>query len=155
MERTANLWDPQSTSKALHTTTLRLLQPDPSAPSLMTAAQYLHHKTSLGNDHNKTLIHRSFLRRYQVSQRTLELRLPAGRLSKMTCASHPSHQRVALQPPQPQQTGLPSMSRTPPPRSSPGGDGRSDPMSLGNIMERRPDTEIDRSMLGRLDRKGQ
>ena len=58
-----------------------------------------------------------------------------------------------LQPPQ--QTGLPSMSRTPPPRSSPGGEGRSDPMSLGNIMERRPDTEIDRSMLGRLDRKGQ
>jgi hypothetical protein len=46
------------------------------------------------------------------------------------------------------------MSRTPPPRSSPG-EGRADPMSLGNIMERRPDTEIDRSMLGRLDRKGQ
>jgi hypothetical protein len=59
-----------------------------------------------------------------------------------------------LQPPQ--QSGLPSMSRTPPPRSSPGGDGRAaDPMSLGSIMERRPDTEIDRSMLGRLDRKGQ
>jgi hypothetical protein len=57
-----------------------------------------------------------------------------------------------LQPPQ--QSGLPSMSRTPPPRSSPG-EGRSDPMSLGNIMERRPDTEIDRNMLGRLDRKGQ
>ena len=57
-----------------------------------------------------------------------------------------------LQPPQ--QSGLPSMSRTPPPRSSPG-EGRADPMSLGNIMERRPDTEIDRSMLGRLDRKGQ
>jgi hypothetical protein len=46
------------------------------------------------------------------------------------------------------------MSRTPPPRSSPS-EGRSDPMSLGNIMERRPDTEIDRNMLGRLDRKGQ
>jgi hypothetical protein len=57
-----------------------------------------------------------------------------------------------LQPPQ--QSGLPSMSRTPPPRTSPG-EGRSDPMSLGNIMERRPDTEIDRNMLGRLDRKGQ
>ncbi|KAH8811390.1 hypothetical protein F5884DRAFT_854740 [Xylogone sp. PMI_703] len=54
-----------------------------------------------------------------------------------------------LQPPS--QPGLPSMSRTPPPRSSPGD--RSDPMSLGSIMERRPDTEIDRSMLGRLDRK--
>jgi len=53
----------------------------------------------------------------------------------------------------PQQAGLPSMSRTPPPRSSPA-EGRSDPMSLGSIMERRPDTEIDRSMLGRLDRKG-
>ncbi|KAM3075268.1 hypothetical protein ACMFMG_007288 [Clarireedia jacksonii] len=55
-----------------------------------------------------------------------------------------------LQPPS--QGGLPSLSRTPPPRSSPG-EGRADPMSLGNIMERRPDTEIDRSMLGRLDRK--
>ncbi|RDL40993.1 Uncharacterized protein BP5553_00972 [Venustampulla echinocandica] len=54
-----------------------------------------------------------------------------------------------LQPP----GGLPSMSRTPPPRTSPG-EGRADPMSLGNIMERRPDTEIDRSMLGRLDRRG-
>ncbi|KAK6581275.1 hypothetical protein PZA11_005966 [Diplocarpon coronariae] len=53
------------------------------------------------------------------------------------------------------QPGLPSMSRTPPTRSSPqrGEGGRSDPMSLGNIMERRPDTEIDRGMLGRLDRK--
>ncbi|TVY35654.1 putative transcriptional regulatory protein C2H10.01 [Lachnellula cervina] len=59
-----------------------------------------------------------------------------------------------LQPPH-QQQGLPSMSRTPPPRNSPGGEGRSDPMSIGNIMERRPDTQIDRSMLGRLDRKGQ
>ncbi|KAE8443984.1 hypothetical protein EG329_001208 [Mollisiaceae sp. DMI_Dod_QoI] len=57
-----------------------------------------------------------------------------------------------LQPPQ--QSGLPSMSRTPPPRSSPG-EGRTDPMSLGNIMESRPNTEIDRNMLGRLDRKGQ
>jgi len=117
MERTANLWDPQSTSKALHTTTLRLLQPDPSAPSLMTAAQYLHHKTSLGNDHNKTLIHRSFLRRYQVSQRTLELRLPAGRLSKMTCASHPSHQRVALR--LQQLITRPVLRRLPTPTSSP------------------------------------
>jgi hypothetical protein len=57
---------------------------------------------------------------------------------------------------QPPQSGLPIMSRTPPPRSSPGGDGgRSDPMSLGNIMERRPDTQIDRNMLGRLDRPRQ
>jgi hypothetical protein len=56
-----------------------------------------------------------------------------------------------LQPPQ--QSGLPSMTRTPPPRSSPG-EGRADPMSLGNIMDRGPQTEIDRSMLGRLDRKG-
>jgi hypothetical protein len=55
---------------------------------------------------------------------------------------------------QPPQSGLPPMSRTPPPRSSPGEGSRADPMSLGNIMERRPDTEIDRSMLGRLDRKG-
>jgi hypothetical protein len=47
--------------------------------------------------------------------------------------------------------GLPSMSRTPPLRSSPGD--RSDPMALGNIMERRPETEIDRNMLGRLGRK--
>lgn len=54
-----------------------------------------------------------------------------------------------LQPPQ--QSG-PSMSRTPPPRASPA-ENRGDPMSLGSIMERRPDTEIDRSMLGRLDRK--
>lgn len=52
----------------------------------------------------------------------------------------------------PLQSGLPSMSRTPPPRSSPA-EGRADPMSLGNIMERRPDSGIDRSMLGRLDRK--
>jgi hypothetical protein len=28
-------------------------------------------------------------------------------------------------------------------------------MSLGSIMERRPGTEIDKRMLGRLDRKGQ
>ncbi|KAG9239499.1 hypothetical protein BJ875DRAFT_147884 [Amylocarpus encephaloides] len=49
--------------------------------------------------------------------------------------------------------GLPSMSLTPPPRNS-SGEGRSDPMSLGNIMERRaPESEIDRSMLGRLGRK--
>jgi hypothetical protein len=55
-----------------------------------------------------------------------------------------------------QSSNLPSMSRTPPPRTSPGGDSsRGDPMSLGNIMDsRRPtDTEIDRGMLGRLDRK--
>lgn len=56
---------------------------------------------------------------------------------------------------QPPSTSLPIMSRTPPPRSSPGEGGRSDPMSLGNIMERRPDTQIDRSMLGRLDRSRQ
>ncbi|KAH8654429.1 hypothetical protein BGZ60DRAFT_153967 [Tricladium varicosporioides] len=58
-----------------------------------------------------------------------------------------------LQPPH-VQSNLPSLSRTPPPRASPG-EGRSDPMSLGNIMERRPDTEIDRNMLGKLDRRGQ
>lgn len=57
-----------------------------------------------------------------------------------------------LQPPH--QSGLPAMSRTPPPRSSPG-EGRTDPMSLGNIMESRPNTEIDRNMLGRLDGKSQ
>ncbi|KAI1004390.1 hypothetical protein K3495_g3826 [Podosphaera aphanis] len=53
-----------------------------------------------------------------------------------------------------QKSSLPYMSRTPPSRSSPG-EGRVDPMSIGNIMERRPDIEIDRSMLGRLDRKAQ
>jgi hypothetical protein len=53
----------------------------------------------------------------------------------------------------PPQEALPSMSRTPPPRSSPGE--RSDPMALGNIMEKRPEMDIDRNMLGRLDRKGQ
>lgn len=58
-----------------------------------------------------------------------------------------------LQPPQ-TQSNLPSMSRTPPPRTSPGGESRGDPMSLGNIMDSRRDTEIDRGMLGRLDRKG-
>ncbi len=55
-----------------------------------------------------------------------------------------------LRPPQDQ--GLPSMSRTPPPRSSPGD--RTDPMALNNIMEKRPDTNIDKNMLSRLDRKG-
>jgi hypothetical protein len=58
-----------------------------------------------------------------------------------------------LQPPQ-QQQGLPSMNRTPPPRNSPG-EGRADPMSLGSIMEQRPNSDIDRSMIGRLGRKGQ
>lgn len=52
-----------------------------------------------------------------------------------------------------QDQGLPSLSRTPPPRSSPGD--RTDPMSLGNIMEKRPETNIDKNMLSRLDRKGQ
>lgn len=52
----------------------------------------------------------------------------------------------------PQEQGLPSMSRTPPPRSSPSD--RADPMSLGNIMEKRPETNIDKNMLSRLDRKG-
>ncbi|KAL3426539.1 C6 transcription factor [Phlyctema vagabunda] len=61
------------------------------------------------------------------------------------------HSSTSLQPPQ-QQSGLPSMSRTPPPnsRSSPGD--RQDPMALGNIMEKRPEMDIDRNMLGRLDR---
>jgi hypothetical protein len=60
-----------------------------------------------------------------------------------------------LGPPRPSE-GLPSMSasRTPPPRTSP--DERADPMSLGSIMEQGPATQdIDRKMLGRLDRKGQ
>lgn len=56
---------------------------------------------------------------------------------------------------QPPQAGLPILSRTPPPRASPVEGNRSDPMSLGNIMERRPDTQIDRNMLGRLDRSRQ
>ncbi|KAJ5053997.1 uncharacterized protein L3040_000285 [Drepanopeziza brunnea f. sp. 'multigermtubi'] len=86
-----------------------------------------------------------------------ELRLPpvtptapsAGNYSPGSSSSSQS----GLQPPA--QSGLSSITRTTPPRSSPkGGEGnRSDPMSLGNIMERRPDTEIDRGMLGRLDRK--
>ncbi|CAD6506408.1 BgTH12-07334 [Blumeria graminis f. sp. triticale] len=63
-------------------------------------------------------------------------------------SSNSSHSN--LQPPQ--QSSLPFLSRTPPPRASPI-EGRVDPMSIGNIMERRPESEIDRSMLGRLDRK--
>jgi len=55
-----------------------------------------------------------------------------------------------LQPPQAASSGM--SSRIPPPRNSPG-EGRQDSMSLGNIMERRPDTGIDRGMPGRLDRK--
>lgn len=66
--------------------------------------------------------------------------------------SSTSSHHSGLQPLQ-QQPGLPSMSRTPPPRNS-SSEGRSDPMSLGNIIDRRPDTAIDRNMLGRLDRKG-
>jgi hypothetical protein len=53
-----------------------------------------------------------------------------------------------------QESGLPSLSRTPPPRSSPGESQRQDPMSLGSIMENRPDTNIDKNMLSRLNRKG-
>ncbi|RKF72469.1 hypothetical protein GcM1_248188 [Golovinomyces cichoracearum] len=56
---------------------------------------------------------------------------------------HPHHQH-----------GMPYISHTSPSRTSPV-DGRVDPMSLGNIMERRPDMEIDRNMLGRLGRRGQ
>jgi hypothetical protein len=67
-------------------------------------------------------------------------------------AGHSTSSHSNLQPPQVSSSGLPS--RIPPSRNSPG-EGRSDPMSLSSIMERRPDTEIDRSMLGRLDRKGQ
>jgi len=58
-----------------------------------------------------------------------------------------------LQPPQ--AVAGSSLSRTPPPRTSPA-DGRSDPMSLGSIIDRRPEQgpgDIDRNMLGRLDRK--
>lgn len=55
----------------------------------------------------------------------------------------------------PPQEGLPPMSRTPPPKTSPGD--RADPMALNSIMEKRPDTAgIDKDMLGRLGRsKGQ
>lgn len=86
-----------------------------------------------------------------------DLRLPpvtptAGLQTSNYSPGSSSSSHSNLQPPQASSSGLPS--RTPPPRNSPG-EGRSDPMSLGNIMERRPDTEIDRSMLGRLDRKGQ
>ena len=49
----------------------------------------------------------------------------------------------------PLQEGL-SMTRTPPPRNSPG---RADPMAIGNVMEKRPDNAIDKNMLNRLDRK--
>ncbi|KAH6710997.1 hypothetical protein DL95DRAFT_399942 [Leptodontidium sp. 2 PMI_412] len=84
-----------------------------------------------------------------------DLRLPPVTPTGTTAANYSpgssTSSQSGLQPPQ--QSGLPSMSRTPPPRSSPGEGGRSDPMSLGSIMERRPDTEIDRGMLGRLDRK--
>jgi hypothetical protein len=58
--------------------------------------------------------------------------------------------KFGLRPPQDQ--GLPSMSRTPPPRTSPGD--RADPMSLGNIMQKRPVNNIDKNMLSRLNRKG-
>ena len=79
---------------------------------------------------------------------------PTGAQSTSNYSPSSEHSSTSnLQPPQ--QSGLPSMSRTPPPksRSSPGD--RADPMSLGNIMEHRPETtDIDRNMLGRLDRKG-
>merc|ERR1711939_480681 len=75
-----------------------------------------------------------------------DLRLPPVTPTGTTAANYSpgssTSSQSGLQPPQ--QSGLPSMSRTPPPRSSPGEGSRSDPMSLGNIMERRPDTEIDR-----------
>jgi len=90
-----------------------------------------------------------------------DLRLPpvtptsGGRATPNYSPGSSTSSHSNLQPPTQPAPGLPSMSRTPPPRASPGESGRADPMSLGNIMERRPDTEIDRSMLGRLDRKGQ
>lgn len=102
----------------------------------------------------------SYVRGDSAGRRTAaedDLRLPPvtpGSTAQATSNYSPGSSTSShsnLQPPP--QTGLPSLSRTPPPRSSPG-EGRVDPMSLGSIMERRPDTEIDRSMLGRLDRKG-
>lgn len=86
-----------------------------------------------------------------------DLRLPPVTPTAPSAANYSPESSTSshsgLQPPA--QSGLPSLSRTPPPRSSPqsGEKGRGDPMSLGSIMERRPNTEIDRGMLGRLDRK--
>jgi len=87
-----------------------------------------------------------------------DLRLPpvtptagSGQASSNYSPGSSTSSNSGLRPPQ--DTGLPSLSRTPPPRSSPGD--RADPMSLGNIMEKRPDTNIDKNMLSRLDRKGQ
>lgn len=45
---------------------------------------------------------------------------------------------------------LPPLARTPPTRGSAE---RGDPMALGNIMDRHPDSDVDRSMLNRLGRK--
>lgn len=58
---------------------------------------------------------------------------------------------------QPPQSGLPAMSRTTPPRSSPG-EARQNPMSLGHITHDRPlppPADYDKGMLSRLDRRGQ
>ena len=86
-----------------------------------------------------------------------ELRLPpvtptaSGQANSNYSPGSSTSSTSGLRPPQDQ--ALPSMSRTPPPRSSPGD--RGDPMALGNIMEKRPETNIDKNMLSRLDRKGQ
>jgi hypothetical protein len=88
----ANLWVLQSISKAPLTITLRHLLPDPTARFLTTAAQLLQHKINLGSDHNKTLILLFFLRQYQASHHTRDLRTPAAKPSKMTFACHPLHQ---------------------------------------------------------------
>lgn len=86
-----------------------------------------------------------------------DLRLPPVTPTSVSSilALSPSSSHSSLSNLHPPQNTLPFISHTPPPppRSSPI-DGRSDTMSLGNIMERRPDIEIDRNMLGRLDRKG-
>ncbi|RDW92590.1 hypothetical protein BP5796_01984 [Coleophoma crateriformis] len=76
---------------------------------------------------------------------------PTGAQTTSNYSPSSEHSSTSLHPPA-QQSNLPSMSRTPPPnqRSSPGD--RQDPMALNSIMEKRPDTDIDRNMLGRLDR---
>ncbi|KAH8597806.1 hypothetical protein B0O99DRAFT_684518 [Bisporella sp. PMI_857] len=81
------------------------------------------------------------------------------RLPPVTPTSGPQHEskyspgsstssHSALQPPQTQSN---ISSRTPPPRGSPSEGGRSDPMSLGNIMG---GADIDSGMKNRLNRKG-
>ncbi|EHL00913.1 hypothetical protein M7I_3121 [Glarea lozoyensis 74030] len=78
-----------------------------------------------------------------------ELRLPPVTPGQQASANYSPGSSASshsnLQPPL--QGGLPPMSRTPPPRTSPGAarTDRVDPMKLGNIMAR--DNEVDRKML--------